>query len=85
MANREDDERGRELARQYYVKAITATNAALRHTRRVKEDNTLVTVCLLSMFEVSRQSRTRIGRTNKYKAPILGKWRSIRKFVETTC
>ena len=54
-ANREDDESGRELARQYYVEAITATNAALRHPRRAKEDNTLISVCLLSIFEVSLQ------------------------------
>lgn len=54
MANRNNDDAGRETARQYYVEAITATNAALRHPRRVKEDNTLVSVCLLSMFEVSR-------------------------------
>lgn len=52
MANRDNDERRREVARAYYVEAITATNTALRHSRRVKEDNTLVAVSLLSMFEV---------------------------------
>lgn len=52
IANRENDVRGREVARRYYVEAITATNAALPHPRRVKEDNTLVSVYLLSIFEV---------------------------------
>lgn len=55
LANRNNDDSGREIARQYYVEAITATNSALRHPRRVKEDNTLVAVCLLSMFEVSNR------------------------------
>ena len=52
MANRENDARKREQARGYYVEAITATNAALRHPRKVKEDNTIVAVSLLSVFEV---------------------------------
>lgn len=52
MANRADDSRGREEARRYYVEAITATNTALRNSRRVKEDNTLVAVSLLSLYEV---------------------------------
>jgi len=56
IANRAGDERGREVARHYYVEAITATNTALRHPRRVKEDNTLISVFLLGMFEV------RVGR-----------------------
>ena len=54
-ANLENDEEIHELARSYYVDSITATNTALRHPRRVKEDNTLVAVCLLSVFEVSRR------------------------------
>lgn len=52
MANRDNDARGKELARRYYVEAITATNTALRHPRKVKEDNTIVAVSLLSVFEV---------------------------------
>ena len=52
MANRENDTRAKETARRYYVEAITATNAALRHPRRVKEDNTIVAVSLLAVFEV---------------------------------
>ena len=52
MANRANDPQGREEARRYYVEAITGTNVALRHPRRVKEDNTLVSVCLLSIYEV---------------------------------
>jgi hypothetical protein len=52
MANRENDARKREQARGYYIEAITATNAALRHPRKVKEDNTIVAVSLLSVFEV---------------------------------
>lgn len=52
MSNRDGDARGHELARRYYVEAITSTNDALRHPRRVKEDNTLVAVALLSIFEV---------------------------------
>lgn len=52
MSNRSGDIRGGELARKYYGDAITATNTALRDPRRVKEDNTLISVCLLSMFEV---------------------------------
>lgn len=52
MANRENDSRGKEAARRYYVEAITATNAALRHPRKVREDNTIVAVALLSVFEV---------------------------------
>ena len=53
MANRNNDDKGRELARQYYVEAITATSAALQHPQQVLEDNTLMSVCLLSIFEVS--------------------------------
>ena len=52
IANREDDTTRRELARRYYVEALTATNAAIRHSQKVKEDNTLVSVYLLSIFEV---------------------------------
>lgn len=52
MANRENDARGKEIARRYYIDALTATNAALRHPRKVKEDNTIVAVSLLSVFEV---------------------------------
>lgn len=52
MANRDDSDDGRALARLHYVDAITATNYALRHPQRVKEDNTLVAVWLLSLFEV---------------------------------
>ena len=52
MANRENDARKKEQARGYYVEAITATNAALRHPRKVNEDNTIVAVSLLSVFEV---------------------------------
>lgn len=51
LANREKDARGRETARRYYVDAITATNAALQNPRRVKEDNTLMAVALLGLFE----------------------------------
>ena len=58
LANRDDDSRGRERARRYYVEAITATNTALRHPRRVKEDNTLISVCLLSIFEVGEPARS---------------------------
>ena len=58
MANRDNDTRGRELARRYYVDAITATNAALRHPRKVKEDNTLIAVCLLSVFEVCQITKS---------------------------
>lgn len=55
LANRDGgDVRGREMARRYYVDAIVATNAALRHPRRVKEDNTLISVYLLGLFEVRR-------------------------------
>ena len=52
MANRENDDRAMERARRYYVEAITATNVALRHSRRVREDNTIVAISLLSIFEV---------------------------------
>jgi len=51
LANREGDDRGREMARRYYVDAIGATNSALRHSRRAKEDNTVVAVFLLGLFE----------------------------------
>ncbi|KAK4539773.1 hypothetical protein LTR36_010361 [Oleoguttula mirabilis] len=50
-ANRDGDLRGREVARRYYVEAIAATNAALRHPKRVKEDTTLTSVYLLGLFE----------------------------------
>lgn len=53
MANRSNDQQGRERSRQYYVDAITATNAAIRHPRRAREDETLIAVCLLSCYEVS--------------------------------
>lgn len=52
MANRENDSRGRELARQYYVQAINATQAALFDPKKVREDNTLFAVSLLAIFEV---------------------------------
>ena len=51
LANRESDVTGLEIARRYYIDAIGATNKALRHPRRVKEDNTLVAVFLLGLFE----------------------------------
>jgi hypothetical protein len=52
LSNRENDPKGHEMARTAYVDAISATNVALRHRRRVKEDNTLVAVFLLGVFEV---------------------------------
>lgn len=52
LANRENDVAGRGLARRYYVQAISATNSALQHPRRVREDNTLVSIYLLGIFEV---------------------------------
>ena len=52
IANRNDDAHGRERARRCYVDAITATQAALRDPDKVREDNTLVSVCLLSIYEV---------------------------------
>jgi hypothetical protein len=64
MANRDNDTRGRELARRYYVDSITATNAALRHPRRVKDDNTLISVCLLSIFEVRGDQICKISNTD---------------------
>jgi len=51
LANRENDADGLEVARRYYIDAIAATNTALRHLRRVKEDNTLIAVALLGCFE----------------------------------
>ncbi|KAK1021319.1 hypothetical protein LTS16_026593 [Friedmanniomyces endolithicus] len=51
LANRENDADGLEVARRYYIDAIAATNTALRHPRRVKEDNTLIAVALLGCFE----------------------------------
>ncbi len=51
LANREKDTDGLEIARRYYIDAIAATNTALRHPRRVKEDNTLIAVALLGCFE----------------------------------
>lgn len=72
-ANRDNDESGRELARQYYVEAITATNAALRHPQRAKEDNTVISVCLLSIFEVSLQTQTCIDLTNDSFSDFLGR------------
>lgn len=53
LANRTNDQQGRERSRQFYVNAITATNAAIRHPRRVREDDTLIAVSLLSCYEVS--------------------------------
>ena len=53
MANRSNDQAGWEGSRHFYVDAITATNAAIRHPRRVRDDETLIAVCLLSCYEVS--------------------------------
>lgn len=53
MANRSRDQTMRERSRQFYVNALTATNAAIRHPRRIREDDTLIAVCLLSCYEVS--------------------------------
>lgn len=53
MANREKCQGGRERSRRFYVDALTATNAAIRDSRRIKEDDTLIAVCLLSCYEVS--------------------------------
>lgn len=55
IANRDNDDEARKLAGRYYVEAINATNAALKHTRKVKKDSTLISVYLLSMFEVGVQ------------------------------
>ncbi|KAK3073903.1 hypothetical protein LTR53_004085 [Teratosphaeriaceae sp. CCFEE 6253] len=51
LANRAQDERGREEARRYYVDAITVTNAALRNANAIKDDNTIMAVILLGCFE----------------------------------
>ncbi|CAK4032486.1 Hypothetical predicted protein [Lecanosticta acicola] len=51
IANRHEDARGKELARQHYIAAIGSTNVALGHPRRVKEDSTLIAVFLLGVFE----------------------------------
>lgn len=51
ISNRRGDTDGRELARQHYIAAIGSINVALRHPRRVKEDNTLIAVFLLGVFE----------------------------------
>ncbi|KAK4923917.1 hypothetical protein LTR49_008862 [Elasticomyces elasticus] len=51
IANRENDTNGQEIARRYYVEALAATNAALRHPIKVREDSTIMAVALLSCFE----------------------------------
>ncbi|KAK3647914.1 hypothetical protein LTR22_013527 [Elasticomyces elasticus] len=51
IANRENDTNGQEVARRYYVEALAGTNAALRHPTKVREDNTIMAVALLSCFE----------------------------------
>lgn len=40
-----------ELARRCYVDAVSATNRALRNPQRVKEDNTLLAIFLLGLYE----------------------------------
>lgn len=53
MSNRENDGRGRQISMQFYIQAINATQAALQDPRKVTEDNTLISVYLLAIFEVS--------------------------------
>lgn len=62
-ANRANDQNGRERSRQYYIDAITATNAAIRDPESVQQDDTLVAVHLLACYEVSDTwyVRTRVG------------------------
>lgn len=57
LANREGDQKGLEMARRYYVEAIAATNIALRHPIRIKQDSTLISIHLLALFEVGRPTR----------------------------
>lgn len=61
IANRQNDSVGRERGRRFYIDAITATNAALRNPRKVKEDSTLMAVCLLSCYEVSGTRSSKCG------------------------
>ncbi|KAF2725857.1 hypothetical protein K431DRAFT_280584 [Polychaeton citri CBS 116435] len=41
----------KQKARTLYVEALSATNALLKHNRRMKEDTTLISVLLLGLFE----------------------------------
>lgn len=61
MANRNRDQAGQERSRRFYIDALTATNAAIRHPRRIQEDDTLVAVCLLSCYEVRTRCRCNFG------------------------
>lgn len=85
MANRENDTKAKEAARRSYVEAITATNAALRHPRKVREDNTLVAVSLLAVFEVkTATSFLSKLETDGQQAHNLGA-KHIDSFMATTC
>ena len=53
MGNRSGDVETCELARTFYVEALAATLAALENPRKAHEDNVLLSVLLLSLFEVS--------------------------------
>ena len=66
MSNKnKKDSQARQLARRHYVDAIAATNIALKCSRRVKEDNTLIAVFLLGVFEVTLLYTPVVGRILK--------------------
>lgn len=52
LANRQGRDAGLQaLAREHYVAALAATNQTLRDPQQVKEDNTIVAVFLLGIYE----------------------------------
>lgn len=59
LANRTSDTNGREVSRRHYVEAIRSTNTALRNPEQAKQDNTLIAVLLLGLYEVSVLPLTR--------------------------
>lgn len=57
MGNCTDHQETARLARSSYVDALSATQAAIQDPVRVREDAVLITVLLLSLFEVSASRR----------------------------
>jgi len=84
LANKGNDVAGREMARRHYIQAISATNSALQHPRKVREDNTLISVFLLGVFEVRREVFAQRVPANLMVAFDMGTWKFCRD-VEAPC
>lgn len=76
MGNRTRDRKTSELARSIYVDALSATHTAIQDPVRVHQDEVLISILLLSLFEVDYPPNSRvISNTDLVAAHHLGSCR----------